>query len=97
MLRHFVDVAVAHAPIALANRNAVEVATEDLPDLFCGVAVGDLCGVAVNEGSVPAELRHASLERATGARAREEEQQGKRFVAQHELLAVRLAAAIFLL
>ena len=72
---------VANAPVTLANGDAVEIAAHDLADLLGGVAVADLGGGAVDEGCVPAQLRHARFEAGTGARAGEEKEHGQRLVA----------------
>ena len=72
----------------VADGDAVEVAAEDLADLLGRVAVGDLGGLALDEGAVPAQLGHAGFERAAGAGAAEEEQHRQHLVAQ---VGVRLA------
>src|SRR5512143_2688169 len=66
----------------MADRQPVEVASEDLTDLLGRIAVRDLGGAAFNEGAVPAELGDARLERAARARAAEEEQHRQHLVAQ---------------
>ena len=45
-LRDVVQVVVADAPVDVADGDAVEIAAEDLADLFGGVAVRDLGGLA---------------------------------------------------
>ena len=79
------DVAVAHAPVHVADRDPVVVAAEDLADLLRRVAVGDLGRPALDELGVPAELSHSRLERGARARAREEEQHGEDLVPQERV------------
>jgi hypothetical protein len=81
-LRDSVQIRIADRPIAVANRDAVEVAAEDLADFLRGVAVRNLRRAALDERAVPAELGHARLERAARARAAEEEQHRQHLVAQ---------------
>ncbi len=66
----------------MADGDAVEVAAEDLAHLRLGVAVGDLGRLALDERGVAAQLGHARLEGAAGARAAEEEQHRQHLVAQ---------------
>ena len=79
---HVADVAIAEAPIALADGDAVVVAAENLADLLGRVAVADLGGGAVDELRVPAQLGHAGLKAVARARAGEEEQHRQHLVAQ---------------
>src|SRR5690606_3517695 len=53
-LGHFVDVAVAHAPVTLADGDAVIIPPVDLADLFGRVAVADLRRGRIDKRSMPA-------------------------------------------
>ena len=79
---HVADVLVALAEGDVSDGDAVAVATQDLADLGGRVAVRDLRGAALDEHGVPAQLRHAGLERGTRAGAREEEEHREHPVAQ---------------
>ena len=89
-----VDVLIANLPVALANGDAVEVAAHDLADLFGGVAVADLGGRGIDEGCVPAQLRHARLEAGAGAGAGEKEEHGQGLVAQQRVRDAQRAVAL---
>ncbi len=89
-----VEVAVADAPIHVADGDAVEVAAEDLADFLGRVAVRNLRRLAVDECAVPAQLGHARFKRAARARAAEEEQHRQHLVAQIRVRFVQSALAL---
>jgi len=93
-LGDFVLIGVAEAPIALANRQAVVVAPEDLADLLSGVAVRDLGGLRVDERGVAAELGHAGFKRPARAGACEKEQHRQGLVAQQRVRLAERALAL---
>ena len=70
-LRHCVEIAVADAPIHVPDGDPVKVAPKDLADLLGGIAVGDLGGLALNKGGMPAQLRHTRFKRAARVRVLE--------------------------
>jgi len=78
----FVEVAVADAPVAVADGDAVKITSVNLADFLGGIAVRDLGCLALDEGAMSAELRHASFKRAARAGAAEEEQHCQNFIAQ---------------
>ncbi len=82
---HVADVLVAHLPVALANGDAIKVATHDVADLLGSVPVGDLRGLGLDEGCVSPQLGHPRLEGTPGSRAGEEEQHGQHLVSQQRM------------
>jgi len=83
--RDLSDVAVADAPVDVADRDPVVVSAEDLADLLRRVAVGDLGRPALDELGMPAELGHAGFERGAGPGRGEEEQHRQDLVPQERV------------
>jgi hypothetical protein len=49
----FVKIGIPHAPVAMADGNAIKVTPKNFANLFRGIAMLDLGGFALDEGSVP--------------------------------------------
>ena len=88
-----VEVAIADAPVHVANRDAVEIAPENFADFFRRVAVRNLRRARFDERAVPAELRDAGFKRAARARAGEKEQHRQHLIAQNRVRFVQRAFA----
>ena len=57
-----IEVAVADAPIHVADGDPVVIASKNFSNFLGRIAVGDLGRFALDECSVPAQLGHAGLE-----------------------------------
>jgi len=66
----------------MADGNAIKVTPKNFANLFRGIAMLDLGGFALDEGSVPAQLRHAGFEGTARACAAEEKQHSEGLITQ---------------
>jgi hypothetical protein len=57
---NFIYILIPILPVTLTDCNAVEITPENFTDLFGSITVGDLRGLAVNEGGMTSKLRHAA-------------------------------------
>ena len=73
VLGHGVQIAVADAPVDVADGDAIEITAKYFTDLFRSVTVRDLGGARFNERCMAAQVGHTCFKRPTGAGAAKEE------------------------
>ena len=89
-----VEIAIPDTPVHVTDGNAIVIAPKDLADLLGRIAVGDLCGLALDECTVSAQLGHAGLKGAARAGGGEEEQHRQDFIAQIGVRLIQGALAL---